>query len=108
MSPLSPATVRAAIRDIQDPELGFSIVDLGLVYGVVCEHGAVRITLTLTSPACQRQDWFTAAITERLAALVPRELVSIDFTWEPRWSPQAASPEIQEHFALLGIPLTRS
>ncbi|MCY4455051.1 MAG: metal-sulfur cluster assembly factor, partial [Chloroflexi bacterium] len=46
-------TLREILRDIQDPELRMSIVDLGLVYHVEIDgDGLVSIDLTLTTPAC--------------------------------------------------------
>ncbi len=47
--------VRDALKDVQDPELFMGILDLGLVYDVVCEGPSgedVTVTMTLTSPMC--------------------------------------------------------
>ena len=45
-------TIREALKMVQDPEAGMSIVDLGLVYSIACEPGRVRVEMTMTSPAC--------------------------------------------------------
>ncbi len=34
---------------IDDPELGLSLVDLGLIYGVEIDGGTVRVRMTLTT-----------------------------------------------------------
>ena len=51
---LNEDMVRAALRNVYDPEIGLNIVDLGLVYGVdISEDGKqARIEMTLTTPAC--------------------------------------------------------
>src|SRR6478672_3029019 len=40
------------LQTIEDPELRMSIVDLGLIYGVVLDEGKATVTMTLTSPGC--------------------------------------------------------
>ena len=44
--------VVAALREVFDPELGMSVVELGLIYAVEIERGAVRVEMTLTTPGC--------------------------------------------------------
>ena len=46
--------IMQALKAVYDPELGISIVDLGLVYGVntVEEESKVIVDMTLTTPAC--------------------------------------------------------
>ena len=40
--------VIAAIRGVTDPELGISVVDLGLIYDVRLGDGRVDVDMTLT------------------------------------------------------------
>src|ERR1051326_7169831 len=55
---VSESSLRQALRNVIDPELGVNIVDLGLVYGVgVADDGRVRVTMTMTSPACPLRDY---------------------------------------------------
>ena len=55
-----------ALRTVLDPELGLSVVDLGLIYGIAIEGGSVRITMTLTAPGCPLHavmtDWVRRAV----------------------------------------------
>src|SRR5258708_25221922 len=46
--------VKRALKSVYDPEIGISILDLGLVYGVQIDDDSknVIIDMTLTTPAC--------------------------------------------------------
>jgi metal-sulfur cluster biosynthetic enzyme len=98
-----------ALRDIHDPELGFSIVDLGLIYQLTydSETRQAHILMTLTSAACPLQAYFEHAVTGRLQQVPEVATVELIFTLTPPWSMERAIPAVQEHFALLGLPLTR-
>src|SRR5215212_4362455 len=71
IAPMTETDVRAALRDVLDPELGINIVDLGLVYGIDITGGNVRITMTMTTPACPLRDYLqdlvASTVTSRLA-----------------------------------------
>ncbi len=71
-----------------DPELGLSIIKLGLVYGLdVSGDGAVTVTMTLTTPACPLGDLLARDITRALKPLRWVTAVDVKIVWEPRWSP---------------------
>lgn len=96
-----------ALQKINDPELGFSIVDLGLVYTVVVDDQAttIAITMTMTTPACPLQSFFEKEIMAAVLTL-PGYTPTLTFTFTPPWSPAKASQSVQEQFVLMGIPLT--
>jgi ATP-binding protein involved in chromosome partitioning len=48
--------VLEALRGVQDPELGKSLVELGMVHDVQVDDGVVRFTLALTTLACPLKD----------------------------------------------------
>jgi len=54
---MNPAEIREALREVIDPELGVNIVDLGLVYAIEIVDNEVRVTMTMTTPACPLRDY---------------------------------------------------
>ena len=81
-----------ALRTVIDPELGVSIVDLGLVYRVEIDGARVRVEMTTTSPACPLRDYIkdlvVTAIAERAAELEDIEIVIVT---EPPWTSEMMS-----------------
>jgi metal-sulfur cluster biosynthetic enzyme len=84
---LTEAEILEALREVVDPELGVNIVDLGLVYGIHLDHGEVRITMTMTSPACPMRDYLQdlveSTVTSRLADAAR---VVVEIVEDPPWT----------------------
>src|SRR3970282_2334042 len=92
-------SVREALRSVEDPEAGMSIVDLGLVYGITLEPGRVRVEMTMTSPACPVAPYLVDESTAAIRAVAPeRTDVQVDLVWEWPWTPDLMRPEAQSRF----------
>lgn len=89
-----------ALKDVFDPELGYNIVDLGLVYDVKASDAAAAVTMTLTTPGCPASDMIQDGVRQRLEDMDGVDTVAIELVWEPRWSPQAMSPAAKQHFGI--------
>lgn len=92
--------LREMLKDVFDPELGYNIVDLGLVYGVEIAETVVTVTMTLTTPGCPASDMIQAGVRNRLDEAEGVGEVVIDLVWEPPWGPDAMSPAAKEHFGV--------
>lgn len=91
--------VKAALRTVQDPEAGMSVLDLGLVYGIALEAGKVRVDMTMTSPACPAADYLVDEAAAAIRALAPEGTdVEVRLVWEPPWTPERMSAEARERF----------
>lgn len=93
-------TVRAALRDVIDPELGFNIVDLGLVCDVAVEGRIVDLRMTMTKPGCPAQDYIVDGVERRLAQEEGVTGVFVNVVWNPSWSPRLMSPIARVHFGI--------
>lgn len=75
-----------ALRQIDDPEIGMNIIDVGLIYGIfINEWNKVTIEMTLTTPGCPLTDYFLSEIETKMMDLDFVEDVQIDFVWTPQW-----------------------
>ncbi len=74
-----------AMKQVEDPELGVNVVDLGLVYGVGQEDEGrkVRLDMTLTTVACPLTDMIEGATNAALIGLDDIQEVEINWVWSP-------------------------
>ncbi|HEX9610702.1 MAG TPA: metal-sulfur cluster assembly factor [Gemmatimonadales bacterium] len=97
---LTTDAVRQVLRGVKDPELDLNIVDLGLVYDVELEDGAVRIKMTLTSPGCPAGPMITSDVYRNVRALEGVKDVDVEIVWEPYWTPERIEPKVR---AMMGF-----
>jgi metal-sulfur cluster biosynthetic enzyme len=90
--------VTDALRDVIDPELGLDFVELGLIYEVEVDGGAVKVTYTLTSPGCPIGPQVSEQIEEFVSELDGVEDVQSTMTFAPPWTPELMSEDAK--FAL--------
>jgi metal-sulfur cluster biosynthetic enzyme len=84
--------IREALRDVVDPELGVNIVDLGLVRRIDVAGRTVRITMTMTSPACPLRDYLQDLVESNVLSRSPdAESVIVEIVDDPPWSPDLMS-----------------
>ena len=82
------------LREVNDPELGINLVDLGLIRGVALDEKTVTVTYTLTTPACPMNEYIDAEMTEVLKEKMPGiETVKPNLVWEPLWNPSMMSED---------------
>ena len=85
--------VLEALRQVEDPELGMDIVDLGLVYEVEVEGPKAKVVYRLTSMGCPAGPLIAQDI-DRTALEVPGvEEVELELTFDPPWTPDKMSDD---------------
>jgi len=89
----SKAEVVEALRQVEDPELGMDIVELGLFYDAEIEGENVKVQYTLTSMGCPAGQMIQEDI-ERVVREIPGVgEVTSDLTFEPPWTPDKMSDD---------------
>jgi metal-sulfur cluster biosynthetic enzyme len=96
---MDDAAVYDALREVEDPEAGMNIVDLGLVYAVEVGEAAVRIEMTMTTAACPMTDMIVDEVRAAVGRVVPEGAeVDVQIVWDPPWTPERMSGLAKEHF----------
>jgi metal-sulfur cluster biosynthetic enzyme len=90
--------VQEVLRDVIDPELGLDFVELGLIYDIEIEGGNVKVTYTLTTPACPIGPQVSEQIEEYVSELDGVMQVEPVMTFSPPWTPERMSEDAK--FAL--------
>ncbi len=89
----SKEEVVEALRQVEDPELGMDIVELGLFYDAEIKGPNVKVQYTLTSMGCPAGAMIQEDI-ERVVKEIPGvESVESDLTFEPPWTPDRMSDD---------------
>ena len=103
MAGVTKEQVYAALKEVNDPELPISLVDLGLIYGVEVDNGNVDITMTLTASGCPAIDMIKEDILEKLAGTKGVDSVNIEVVWSPAWTKEMLTDDGVYALKALGI-----
>lgn len=90
--------IREALKSVIDPELGVSIVDLGLIYDVRYENGEAEVEMTLTSPGCPLAPVIDKKIKDAIKNVPEVKNLIVELVWDPPWSRDLMSDELKAEF----------
>lgn len=96
MENLSEAQVLDCLKQVIDPEIGFNIVDLGLVYDVRIAPGRIDVQMTLTTPGCPMHETIVEGVRYVLLSIPGVSEADVNLVWDPPWHPALMSREAQE------------
>src|SRR6478672_11721189 len=82
-----------ALRQVEDPELGMDIVELGLYYDAEIDGNDVKVTYSLTSMGCPAGQMIQEDIDRVLSEIPGVGSVSSELTFEPPWTPEKMSED---------------
>ena len=83
------AEIRHALRGVIDPEIGLSVVDVGLIYDIKVGDDAVAvIRMTTTTRGCPATQYLLDAVRERALDTGVSADVDVRLTYDPPWNPE--------------------
>lgn len=82
------------LKEVEDPEIGVNIVDLGLVYQVnLQDSGDVNVDMTLTAPGCPMHETIARAAEMAIETLPDVKEAHVTMVWNPPWTPERLTDE---------------
>lgn len=88
-----------AISTVIDPEVGFNLVEMGLIYDATFDEATkhVQVKMTLSTRACPLHQMILQWVQEAVLRELPEvESVDIDLVWEPAWNISMADEEVRK------------
>ena len=100
----SEEDLKNGLRAVIDPEIGYNIVDLGLVYEVTKpQQGEVHVLMTLTSMGCPLTEIIHQQCSVILGSMPGVDVVDVEFTFSPPWSPDMMADYVREELRAMGM-----
>lgn len=93
-----------AIKTVRDPEIPINLYDLGLIYDLdISDDGAVKITMTLTTPNCPVAETMPEHVRRTVAEVDGVSSAKIELVFDPPWSPEGMSDDAKLQLEMMGI-----
>jgi metal-sulfur cluster biosynthetic enzyme len=92
--------VMKVLKKCYDPEIGISLVDLGLIYDVQVKNDKVNIKMTLTTPGCPMHSFMINDVEENVKKLKGVKEVKVELVWNPPWIPDKMSKGTKKKLGL--------
>ena len=86
--------VLQTLKPIKDPDIGCSIVDMGLIYNIENKEDLIEIEMTLTTPGCP----YGPQIIDEVRCKIKEEYkkdIDLKIVWDPPWSLDFISDELK-------------
>ncbi len=86
-----------AISTVIDPEVGFNLVEMGLIYDAVCDEGGnVKVVMTLSTKACPMHQMIQQWVKESVLRMKDIQEVIVEVVWEPEWNITMANDNVKK------------
>jgi metal-sulfur cluster biosynthetic enzyme len=92
-----------ALREVEDPELGVSLVDMGLIVSARREEDRALVALTYTAMGCPATEMIDDDVRARLLRVPGIRAVQIDVVWEPAWTTARLTDLGRDQLLLAGV-----
>lgn len=86
-----------SISTVMDPEVGFNLVELGLIYSVeIDESNFVNVIMTLSTRGCPLHQSMIEWVKDAVKKVEGVSGCSVDVVWDPAWNITMASEHVRQ------------
>ncbi len=104
MCSITKEQVFEAVSTVIDPEVGFNLVEMGLIYDALIEENCnVKVIMTLSTRGCPLHQMIKTWVQEAVEKLDGVGEVEVEVVWEPAWNISMADDNVKEQLGG-GIP----
>jgi metal-sulfur cluster biosynthetic enzyme len=99
------ASLWRALREVEDPEIPVSVVDMGLIVSIDYDplHKLAKLRITYTAMGCPAMDMIQDDIRARLLREPAVARVDIEVVWDPVWTHRRLSQSARQSMRGLGV-----
>ena len=94
--------MRAALKEVLDPEYPISLVDLGLIREIGVEGSVAKVKLTYTCVGCPAMEMIQDDVKERILRMDGIDEVDVEVVWD-LWSRRDISEEGRRKLKEVGV-----
>ena len=89
--------VYKALESVIDPEVGFNLVELGLIYdAIIDENCNIKVVMTLSTRGCPLHQMLTQWVQDAVKRLDGVNEVEVEVVWEPEWNISMAAEHVKK------------
>ena len=97
MCDITKEMVFDAISTVIDPEVGFNLVEMGLIYdAIIDENCNVHVVMTLSTQGCPLHQMITTWVKEAVERIEGVGEVEVEVVWEPAWNISMADENVKK------------
>jgi metal-sulfur cluster biosynthetic enzyme len=97
MCAITKEQVFDAISTVIDPEVGFNLVEMGLIYDAIIDEAChVKVIMTLSTRGCPLHQMITQWVKEAVEKLEGVGEVEVEVVWEPAWNITMADDNVKK------------
>jgi len=100
MCEITKEKVFEAVSTVIDPEVGFNLVEMGLIYDAVIEESCnIQVIMTLSTRGCPLHQMITQWVREAVEKIEGVGIVEVEVVWEPEWNITMADDNVKQALA---------
>jgi metal-sulfur cluster biosynthetic enzyme len=96
MCSITKEQVFEAASTVIDPEVGFNLVEMGLIYDAIIEESCnVVVVMTLSTRGCPLHQMIKQWVQQAVEKIDGVGVVEVNVVWEPEWNISMADEHVR-------------